>query len=211
MRARVAYISSLGTTAILVAAALLMLVVVGTIVAFRGWPGGAGDSGVRAVPLGASPAAASRVAFVRRSGKASVHGLTRSTGAHAVAARASTAGLVKTVATGPTAVPGLVMVAAPSASMEPHAPGALSTPPGQPHPATPPGAPQPPVPDPAAAPPVPDVGQALPGVAQISPPASSPSPPSSGDLTAMAGQILSGGPPPPGALAGLARVRSAVR
>ena len=45
MRVRVAYISSLGTTAILVAAALLMLAVVGAIVGVPGWPGGANGAG----------------------------------------------------------------------------------------------------------------------------------------------------------------------
>src|SRR3954463_12019313 len=51
MRARFAYISSLGTTAILVAAALLMLAVVSAIVAFRGWPGQASSGGVQTIPL----------------------------------------------------------------------------------------------------------------------------------------------------------------
>ena len=55
MRARFAYISSLGTTAILVAAALLMLAVVGALVAFRGWPGSANGAVVQPVPLGGVP------------------------------------------------------------------------------------------------------------------------------------------------------------
>jgi hypothetical protein len=39
MRADRAYIAGLGTTGVLVASALLLLVVVSTLVAFRGWPG----------------------------------------------------------------------------------------------------------------------------------------------------------------------------
>src|SRR4051794_427609 len=109
MRARVAYISSLGTTAILVAAALLMLAVVSAIVAFRGWPGGATGSGdVQSVPL--SPhGTAERAALVRHVPKA--HGVERSNasraGQPAAARRAvSTAGLVKEQANGPRVVPG---------------------------------------------------------------------------------------------------------
>ena len=50
MRARAAFIRSLGTTGILVAAALLMLAIVSALVAFRAWPGGTGES-VAAVPV----------------------------------------------------------------------------------------------------------------------------------------------------------------
>jgi hypothetical protein len=50
MRARAAFIHSLGTTGILVAAALLMLAIVSALVAFRAWPGGTGES-VAAVPV----------------------------------------------------------------------------------------------------------------------------------------------------------------
>lgn len=39
MRASRAYIAGLGTTSVLVASALLLLAVVGTLVAFEGWPG----------------------------------------------------------------------------------------------------------------------------------------------------------------------------
>ena len=52
MRARAAYISSFGTSGILVASALLVLAMVSTLVAFRGWPDGlpSGDR-VTSVPL----------------------------------------------------------------------------------------------------------------------------------------------------------------
>ena len=58
MRARAAFIRSLGTTGILVAAALLMLAIVSALVAFRAWPGGTGES-VAAVPV--TPHQGSRV------------------------------------------------------------------------------------------------------------------------------------------------------
>src|SRR3954470_6700182 len=99
MRARPAYISSLGTTAILVAAALLMLAVVSAIVAFRGSPGSAtGDGGVQSVPL-AAHGGAERAALVRREAPP-VRGVERSKTqrtARAVTRHAtpSTAGLVK--------------------------------------------------------------------------------------------------------------------
>src|SRR3954463_847698 len=100
MRARFAYISSLGTTAILVAAALLMLAVVSAIVAYRGWPGDSGNNGgVQFVP--SRPGGAlRRVALVRRVKVA--RGVERSGTANRVTsnARASTAGLVKAQATG---------------------------------------------------------------------------------------------------------------
>jgi hypothetical protein len=108
MRARVAYISSLGTTAILVAAALLMLAVVGAIVAFKGWPGAANADGVRSVPLAPSFTRASATLVVARTHRRA--GVVRS-GALAAKAggrRLSTAGLVKQV--GPGAVGGVVKV-----------------------------------------------------------------------------------------------------
>src|SRR5690349_1222888 len=122
MRARVAYISSLGTTAILVAAALMLLAVVSAIVAFRGWPGSAtGSAGVQSVPL-APNGAARQAALVRRNPKA--RGVERSTPHRAVrAARshrpASTAGLVKDHAGGPRVVPGVVMEPVSATPMQP--------------------------------------------------------------------------------------------
>src|SRR5438876_1854124 len=107
MRARVAYISSFGTTAILVAAALLMLAVVGAIVTFRGWPGSANAAGVQSVPLGPSLQRARATPVVARVNRAG-RGVVRTRTAAAVTRRLSTAGLVKQV--GPRVVPGLVMV-----------------------------------------------------------------------------------------------------
>jgi hypothetical protein len=105
MRARAAYISSLGTTAILVAAALLMLAVVGAIVAFRGWPGAANAAGVQSVPLPPSLTQARAALIITR-----VNPSRSVVRARAAAARrfTSTAGLVKTV--GPRVVPGVVRV-----------------------------------------------------------------------------------------------------
>src|SRR4051794_19579909 len=60
MRARAAYIRSIGTTSILVAAALLMLGVVGALVGFHGWPEGAVGETVPAVPLKPTPQAVLR-------------------------------------------------------------------------------------------------------------------------------------------------------
>jgi hypothetical protein len=110
MRARVAYISSLGTTAILVAAALLMLAVVGAIVAFRGWPGAANADGVQSVPLSPSltRASASLVASHVHRPRAVVRAAA-SGRASSARGRLSTAGLVKVV--GPRGLaPGVVKV-----------------------------------------------------------------------------------------------------
>jgi hypothetical protein len=108
MRARVAYISSLGTTAILVAAALLMLAVVGAIVTFRGWPGAANAEGVQSVPLTSPLTRASATLVATRPNRRS-RGVVRSRGgAVKGAGRLSTVGLVKQV--GPGAVGGVVKV-----------------------------------------------------------------------------------------------------
>ena len=109
MRARVAYISSLGTTAILVSAALLMLAVVGAIVTFRGWPGAANADGVQSVPLTPSFTRTGDSLVVTHVHRASAVVRSR---ARPVAARTnarlSTAGLVKVV--GPRTLPGVVKV-----------------------------------------------------------------------------------------------------
>ena len=97
MRARVAYISSLGTTAILVAAALLMLAVVGAIVAFKGWPGAANGAGVQSVPLTTPLTRASATLFVTRPGRRANVVRTRAAALTRSAGRLSTAGLVKQV------------------------------------------------------------------------------------------------------------------
>src|SRR4051794_10228128 len=146
MRARPAYISSLGTTAILVAAALLMLAVVSAIVAFRGWPGAATGSGdVQSVPLSPNGTAA-RAALVRHVPK--THGVERSTrsraGRPSRTQAVSTAGLVKEQASGPRVVPGVVMEPVAAAPMRPTGPGRTGGPDTQP--ATPTPAPQRPLP-----------------------------------------------------------------
>src|SRR4051794_14786603 len=90
MRARAAYIRSLGTTSILVAAALLMLGVVGALVGFHGWPAGAVGETVPAVPLTPTPQPVlSAVRDVRKTDAVTRLASTQR--------RASTAGLVKVV------------------------------------------------------------------------------------------------------------------
>jgi hypothetical protein len=187
MRVRVAYISSLGTTAILVAAALTLLTVVGAIVAFKGWPGSAEGSGVQSVPLApASPP--SRAALVRHTAVA--HHVVRKAPAHA-SRRGSTAGLVKAAGAGKQIAPGLIMVPAHAAppmaahplggAPTPHYPAPVSTPTATPR-DVPSGGPGP----------VPDTGTGL------SLPALDPSaPPPPDPVTTLAGGLLSGGPPPP--------------
>jgi hypothetical protein len=105
MRVRLAYISSFGTTAILVVGALTLLAVGGAIFAFNGWPASAGNAGVQSVPIvpGAAPA---RTALVRRAPAA--HRVVRKAPAHATR-RASTAGLVKTAGPDKQFVSGLIM------------------------------------------------------------------------------------------------------
>src|SRR3954447_7665301 len=114
MRARIAYISSLGTTAILVAAALLMLAVVGALVAFRGWPGSANGAVVQPVPL--APGARVARAVIARPAASAKHVVrVRSFAALAATkARASTAGLVKRPHH--AVVPGIVMEPTPPAT-----------------------------------------------------------------------------------------------
>lgn len=106
MRARVAYLSSLGTTAILVAAALLMLAVVGAIVAFRAWPDAANGEGVQSVPLTGNLLLGRRAALVvRHASRGPV--VVRTRPVAAIQPRnLSTAGLVKVV--GPPTVGGVV-------------------------------------------------------------------------------------------------------
>jgi hypothetical protein len=207
MRARFAYISSLGTTAILVAAALLMLAVVSAIVAFRGWPGGSGDGGqVQSVPL-APGGAAQRVALVRR-GAGIARGVERSARASRVAApRASTAGLVKTAATGPRTVPGLVMVPVASAPMTPQPTHSGQA--GQPQPVADP-VPQRSLPDqPPPGGPLPGGGGGLPAPGPLPAPAASQ--PTPEQVTAMVGTVLGGStPPPPLLTGGVERVTSSV-
>jgi hypothetical protein len=198
MRARVAYISSLGTTAILVAAALLMLVVVGALVAFRGWPGSANGEAVHPVTLG--PGSRTVRAVIARTAASTKH-VVRVRRAAAVAAgrrHVSTAGLVKTP--GSRVVTGVVMVPTPPATMTPVAPQSHggSTPPAVQPAVAPPATPNPADPAPVSPPGSPLPGVELPGTPLLDP-SSSPSPqaPSSDQVVAMVGELI-GTPPPPG-------------
>jgi hypothetical protein len=122
MRARAAYISSLGTTGILVAAALLMLALVSALVAFRGWPGGMADS-IASVPVARAAETPVALTQVRaaKTPRVTVHAV-RAAHTTRPAVRVSTAGLVKTthVETAPTDVvkvpPGVHMTLPPLAT-----------------------------------------------------------------------------------------------
>ena len=199
MRARVAYISSLGTTAILVAAALLMLVVVSAIVAFRGWPGGEAGAQVQPVPLTA-PSAAANVALVRADatvGPAVVRKLTSA--AVPVASRSlSTAGLVKQVPA--RAVSGIVLVPAGGSPMRGPGPQ-LNGPNASPIPA---GGP---LPDPGSS-----GGPLPPGGGGVDPGGAVPLPsgvaiPPVSTVNSAIGQLLAQTPPPPAVTALAARLR----
>ena len=106
MRARAAYISSFGTTGILIAAALLMLAMVSALVAFRAWPGGVTGESVTSVPL----APPDRPVQVSREGARKAPARLAAASeiapiAREVADRSATAGLVKHVTVrGPAAV-----------------------------------------------------------------------------------------------------------
>src|SRR3954462_3485824 len=143
MRARIAYISSLGTTAILVAAALLMLAVVGALVAFRGWPGNANGAVIQRVPLGPGSGAA-RTVLVRPTAATTSKRVVRveSFAARAAArARLSTAGLVKQPASPPPGPPSPPPPpAARAIVMQPVAPATMHPASPQSTPATPPPA-----------------------------------------------------------------------
>jgi hypothetical protein len=195
MRVRVAYISSLGTTAILLAAALTLLTVVGTIVAFKGWPGSANGSGVQSVPIvpGSAP---TRAALVRRAPAA--HHLVRKAPSHAAARPGSTAGLVKSAGTGKRIVPGLIMVPVHAAPpMAAHPISATQTP-QYPEPVAGPTTQRDVPPTDQGPGPVPSAGGgvALPSLDQAVPPPPDPA-------TALSDGLLSGGPPPPLLLGGL--------
>jgi hypothetical protein len=175
----------LGTTAILVAAALLMLAVVGAIVAFRGWPGGAAGAEVQPVPL-APPTASARVALVRPVTRAPA--VVRTPTASAVPAatqRLSTAGLVKQVSSR-SGVSGLVLVPASGSPMR----GQVPSPGGPNGPAAPGGQ----LPDPGTGGPLaPGGGGFDPGVQVPSPlPATT-----TDQLSAAIGQLVGDAPPPP--------------
>lgn len=195
MRARVAYISSLGTTAILVAAALLLLAVVSAIVAFRGWPGSAtGGAGVQSVTL--APHAPVRSAtLVRHTTK--VRAVKRAAAPAARSARArrvSTSGLVKQKGSGPRVVPGVVMVPVTSSPMQPGDSPRTSQP-TEHAVSTPAPVPQRTLPDQPNGP----VGGGLtiPVPVPVPVPAPQVPPPPDSPVTTMVGTLLSGGSPPP--------------
>jgi hypothetical protein len=196
MRARVAYISSLGTTAILVAAALLMLAVVGALVAFKGWPGSANGAVVQQVPLGPGTGAAETV-LVRPAAATTRVVRARSATQRAAAAKArlSTAGLVKE----PEAdvVPGVVMDPVAPAEMHPATPETVAAAPPATQPAIAPPAKPPSTP--ATPAPVGSGGGPLPLVPLPDPsaPASSPQTPSSDQVATMVGELIATTPPPP--------------
>jgi hypothetical protein len=195
MRPRSAYISSLGTTAILVAAALLMLAVVGAIVAFRGWPGGEAGASVQSVPL-APPTASAQVALVRPVTRAptAVERLTRAA-IPAATRKLSTVGLVKQVSSS-RAGPGLVLVPANGSPMRGSAP-----PPGGPN--VPPSGPAGPLPDPPSGGPLPPAGGGFDPALPVPIPGS---PPSGSQLTGALGQLVARVPPPPGVAAIITRL-----
>jgi hypothetical protein len=97
MRARAAYIRSLGTTGILLLAAILLLGVVGALVGFHRWPDGAVGQTVPTVPV--KPSQEGRLRLVRSESaqRVSTQDLVKAS------PRASTAGLVKVV---PVSTPG---------------------------------------------------------------------------------------------------------
>jgi hypothetical protein len=185
MRARAAYISSFGTTTILVGAALLMLAVGSAIVAYRGWPGSASGSSVETLPLGPH---AHRAASVVRT--ASAGGLTR--GRASLAARArrpvSTAGLLKEPRAGRgSVVPGLVMVPAGGAPVLVSPIGATYPAPSRAPIKTPPKRSDNPGPGPAiGAPPLPGPGDP-------------PLPAGTDQIAVIVGNALASAPPVPGA------------
>jgi hypothetical protein len=186
MRARVAYISSLGTTAILVAAALLMLAVVGAIVAFRGWPGAANAAGVQSVPLAPSFEQARSTLVVTRVNR--VRSVVRAGTRAAAARRLSTVGLVKQA--GPPVALGVVKVSPPGSgpSMNPVFPQ-----PGRPGPAFPPPAGRDPVTVPLA-PSSPGDGS---GQLPVHLPDGGAAAPVAGQVETVVGQVVAPAPSPP--------------
>jgi hypothetical protein len=192
MRARVAYISSLGTTAILVAAALLMLALVGALVAFRGWPGSANGAVVQRVPLGPGSGAARTVLIRPAAATKRVVRVRSFTARAASRARVSTAGLVKDP--GPPAASGIVMAPVSTVTMSPAAPESRGSDPA-PTVQQPPQPPQPPAPgDPTQVgnPPSNPVS----GIPLLDPNAPGPAP-SSDQVATMVGELIASAPPPP--------------
>jgi hypothetical protein len=136
MRARTAYISSIGTTTILVAASLLMLGLVSALVAFHRWPDGAVGQTVPSVVLRQATQPVVRVAP-----DAPATPLSRVlAGSRALGGRAATAGLVKNVSVRVPAAVGFPLAVEPGHAGEP-APARNARPPSPPPTLTPPAAP----------------------------------------------------------------------
>jgi hypothetical protein len=145
MRARAAYISSVGTTSILVVSAVLLLAVVSALVAFRGWPGHTAGDAVASVPVESSAPPVD----VRRVAKLPVVRARRvSAVAHAVVTRRlSTAGLVKDPIARGRAIDGVVAVEGPRMTpVQQAAPQPPPPPVVAPEPPAPPSTPDLPVP-----------------------------------------------------------------
>jgi len=186
MRARVAYISSLGTTAILVAAALLMLAVVGAIVTFRGWPGAANADPVQSVPLTPSLTRASATVVATRVHRASAVVRATARPLAATRRRLSTVGLVKVV--GPRVAPGVVKVmSGPGPSVHSVYPS-----PGRPFPSFPPPTGRNPVTVPL---PPSSSGGGSGGPVQV--PDGGAAAPVTGQVNSVVGQVVAEAPSPP--------------
>jgi hypothetical protein len=192
MRARAAYIRSLGTTGILVVAALLMLGVVGAVVGFHRWPEGAVGGTVPSVPLKTAPQRV--LTAVRDVRKAPTASLTRA--ARAVGDRSATAGLVKAspVVSSPRPVGQPLAYEPGEVAPQPAEPPA--TPAHDPQAPAPPSAPSTPVPAPSTPP---DVQQLLGQLlgAPPPPPGAGPQPgPLQVDVP-IVGTTITAPPPPP--------------
>jgi hypothetical protein len=139
MRARAAYIHSLGTTSILVASALLMLAVVSAIVAFRGWPQPTASSDVPSVPLQPPPARVAKVVPLQAAASArlAAAGSSVATLTRTLVARSSTSGLVKQVSGDGPSTPHMAPAPAlPTSAASPPAPArshGSPPPPGDPN------------------------------------------------------------------------------
>src|SRR5947209_10940530 len=150
MQARSAYISSLSTTTIMVAGALLMLALLGATVGFRHWPHGDGGSPIDSIGMSSEPSHVLRAAKVipppkppAGAPRASAPAAARPTPAPAPSAPTATAG----APTPHAPVPGVIEVPpAPAAAPESSPQSGPSTaPPSQPMPnAPPPARPSPP-------------------------------------------------------------------
>jgi hypothetical protein len=132
MRARAAYISSLGTGGIIVASALLMLALVSALVAFHAWPGENAPTGTLSVPLSPSADAttfrATTPAHVLPARAGRADGSRHASSRRGRAASVSTAGLrkVPAAAAGPDRLAGVFKV---EPTPGPPAPPVFSSPP----------------------------------------------------------------------------------